>query len=86
MGIATENVIDATNVEHFLCSICTQLLEDVVIIRKCEHMFCRSCINQWIDQRKDQGIRTCPDCRRYFNDVTKPVRPGLRIHITLVTK
>jgi len=80
MGIATENVINATNVsrevrEHFLCSICTQLVEDAVTIRKCEHMFCRICINQWIDQ---QWIyNTCPECRAFFysDDVTKPVRP-----------
>ena len=88
MGIDLDNIIDRTNVEHFICSICTQLLENAVIIPACEHMFCKECISNWahadlgtnyemdLDRRGLSILATCPDCRISFtkNDLKAPVR------------
>lgn len=43
--------------EEFLCSICTMVLQNPVQ-SSCEHMFCDSCIKDWLllDQR-------CPEDR-----------------------
>lgn len=36
------------DVEDFLCPICLNVLEDPMQLKRCEHMFCRYCIEQWI--------------------------------------
>ena len=37
--------------EELMCSICGQVLEAPIQIRKCEHCFCESCINEWLKHR-----------------------------------
>lgn len=41
--------------EELMCTICGQVLESPVQVRKCEHCFCGSCVNEWL---KHQSI--CP--------------------------
>lgn len=77
MGIALENVVNGTNMEHFVCSICTNLLDDAVVLKSCEHMYCRECINQWAKSEKPTtGASSCPECRQTFTqaDLVKPMR------------
>ena len=50
MGIDSE-LMDAKVDEEFICSICTEILENPVEIKDCEHIFCDECIRPWIQER-----------------------------------
>lgn len=41
--------------EELLCTICRHVLQTPVQIRQCEHCFCSSCINEWL-----QHQQVCP--------------------------
>ena len=77
MGISLDNVIDKKLTHHLICSICTELVEDALILKTCDHMFCRECVCEW---KRGQSIvgnsPTCPECRQAFldNDLVKPSR------------
>uniref|UniRef100_A0A4W4GN70 Tripartite motif-containing protein 16-like n=1 Tax=Electrophorus electricus TaxID=8005 RepID=A0A4W4GN70_ELEEL len=58
--------------DHFRCSICLQLLKDLVT-SPCGHNFCTGCINSYWDQGEPKGVYTCRQCRENFNP-----RPALR--------
>ena len=80
MGISLESVADGNNVDHFICSICTLLLEDALVLKTCEHIFCRLCIKKWIETQKfsirletrvavpGDPVLSCPDCRQAFTE------------------
>ena len=77
MGINVDNVIDKESIVHIICSICTEVVEDSIILRTCEHIFCRSCITEWEQsQTADDGTSNCPECRTNFveSDFGKPSR------------
>ena len=76
MGINVDNVIDKTGIVHIICSICTEVVEDPIILQTCEHMFCRVCIAKWISETEIIATTNCPECRTNFsvNDVGKPSR------------
>jgi len=57
MGIDTGLAIDQLE-DEFVCSICHDILQDPVMISRCEHYFCGSCIRQWI-----QANSVCPKDR-----------------------
>ena len=61
---------------NFSCPICTDLVEDAAVIRECEHIYCRPCLDGWIESQKIESIpcpvlmpRTipCPECRKLFS-------------------
>ena len=49
------------------CAICTDLLEDAVTIRECEHTFCGPCLDGWIVSQMDENNVPCPECRTIFS-------------------
>ena len=58
--------------EELMCSICGQVLEAPIQIRKCEHCFCESCINEWLKHHS-----VCPNDRNSVSpmeDLTQPPR------------
>ena len=59
--------------EEFRCSVCTDLLETARTIKRCEHNFCKVCIDQVIS---NGGEIRCPECREPFSrdDVIEPYR------------
>jgi len=57
MGIDTALALDKLK-DEFVCSICHDIVEDPVVISKCEHYFCGCCIRPWI-----QANSTCPKDR-----------------------
>jgi len=73
MGIDRELIVSEFGKEDCACNICTQLVEDPIVL-KCEHFFCKKCIDK---KNKDAaaGKRTraekskaeCPECKRVFN-------------------
>ena len=77
MGINVDNVIDKTGIVHLICSICTEVVEDPIILQTCEHMFCRVCITKWMTSETPPiGATNCPECRTIFSDsdIGKPSR------------
>lgn len=74
MGISIDIVIDETSIAHFICSICTELVENPVMLKTCEHLFCGECITEW--RRVCETGSKCPDCRRSFvnSDIVDPNR------------
>ncbi len=65
--------------EDNLCSICTNILSEPVIVECCGQLFCEECLKKWIQRQK-----TCPHCRntelKYIkNRRMKRIIDGLRI-------
>mgnify|MGYP003729515155 CR=1 FL=1 len=55
MGIDIELVVDETNREKFQCPICTNLVEDPIQLKECQHLYCKKCI--------DRVIQSCQNSR-----------------------
>jgi len=68
-------VLDLSHIaEHFRCSVCTGLVNQAVILRSCEHIFCSHCIESVV---ATDGDLFCPDCRTQFlapEDIIQPYR------------
>lgn len=72
MSILAEDTSDIT------CSICTEMLDNPIVIKECEHYFCSSCLMDWIATQKHEGKElTCPDCRGPLSDADLNKRPRL---------
>ena len=83
MGINVDNVIDKESILHLICSICTDVVEDPIILGTCEHMFCRLCITEWeMSHFTADDSSNCPECRmKFFDDIDygKPSRILLNV-------
>ena len=66
MGISIDQIVGELGKVNFACTICTDLLEDAVTIRDCEHNFCRLCLDGWIVSQTDESNVPCPECRTLF--------------------
>ena len=67
--------IDATNINPALiCIICQEPLKDPQVT-SCDHVFCRSCITQWMRQ----SSRSCPTCRLSLTSLQPANRPLRRM-------
>lgn len=56
------------------CAICSDILEDPLMVRACQHTFCRDCIGRAL---REIGPDRCPTCRgslQSANDLTRPPR------------
>ena len=63
MGIPVEQAINKDLIDHFICNKCSDLVVDVIILKTCEHLFCRSCIVDWIaTQKQSKSKIVCPSC------------------------
>lgn len=55
-AIVNKSYLEQLNQKELLfCEICLGLLNDPVMCASCQHTFCKSCINQWIERNN-----TCP--------------------------
>ncbi|XP_039373196.1 tripartite motif-containing protein 10-like [Mauremys reevesii] len=54
--------------EAVICSICLASFNDPVILIKCGHNFCRSCITQYCKDFKTSPPYPCPQCREPFRE------------------
>lgn len=61
------------------CSICLAALDNPVAL-PCNHMFCRACIEEWLDRE-----RNCPNCRRDVPGSSPTVNdePGVNVLMSL---
>ncbi|XP_029106059.1 zinc-binding protein A33-like isoform X2 [Scleropages formosus] len=55
--------------EELVCSVCCEIFKDPVILL-CSHSFCRSCVQQYWEQKSS---RECPVCRRRSSMERPPV-------------
>jgi len=62
MGIEVERLECEKIDEGLLCGICTDILDDPLMIDVCEHAFCNDCIIKWHNVKN-----TCPKDRITFN-------------------
>ncbi|XP_041363366.1 serine/arginine repetitive matrix protein 2-like [Gigantopelta aegis] len=63
-----------------VCCICTCIL-DKPLVSPCQHVFCKVCIQTWLDRKK-----TCPTCRtRLTKDELRPVLPLVRNMLNRLT-
>lgn len=62
MGLDIDHVIsDQRHHGHFECAICQSVVDlDCLVTTTCSHVFCRICLNYWLDTDKS----TCPTCNR----------------------
>merc|ERR1712223_410238 len=60
MGYDVSRFVGVKIENEFLCSICTDVLEDPVQ-GSCEHVFCSECIKSWLNS--DTNPQKCPNCR-----------------------
>ena len=66
MGIDFELIDgDFIGKEHYVCSVCKNLLENAVTLIHCQHSFCKSCI-EGVDEATDDTAQ-CPICRTEFS-------------------
>lgn len=59
MGLPTELLLEDAGAvdEEFICPICLELLEDPLMLKACEHIFCRACIQSC---RDSSPLDDCP--------------------------
>ena len=63
MGIDMDLISGKKGRTNFTCSICTDLIEDPVLIRYCQHRYCKTCIGGVVRH----GRPECPECRHPFD-------------------
>jgi len=70
MGIDTGLAIGEFD-DEFVCSICTDIVQNPVVIPACDHYFCDSCIRPWV-----QSNSNCPIDRDPVEEaaLTRPCR------------
>jgi hypothetical protein len=53
--------------QHFVCSICHEMMDEASFIEECGHDFCEHCITYWLELNS-----TCPVCRKVTMGGLKP--------------
>ena len=53
------------------CSICTNPYKEAVVLIKCGHSYCKSCILQWLVQ-----ANSCPHCRQIVDSTSRIFIPN----------
>ena len=69
------NLKNGVTAEDFQCSICTDLVTEPIILRPCQHMFCKRCIDGLVGN--DMEAIRCPYCQTEFfspSDLIQPQR------------
>lgn len=82
MGYDPERFVGEVH-ESLFCGICLDVLQDPVMIKECEHIYCRECITTSLNNR--QG---CPQDRMAFaqESLIKPHRFFFNIYDSLKIK
>jgi len=58
MGYETNRFVDKPS-KQLLCPICTEVLEEPVMCSN-EHMFCKLCVNKWLENRQQCPVDRAP--------------------------
>jgi len=60
MGFDIERFINPID-DEFICAICNGVFEQPLQIFPCQHIYCSTCLNQWLESNKSEP--TCPQDR-----------------------
>jgi len=60
--------------DELKCSICCGVLEDPIQSQKCQHVFCRKCITQWLSSSKTCPSDCNPLCLKQLEPIPRIVR------------
>ena len=78
MGYNTELFEDRDAIDdHFICTICQDVLQDPVYFPSCEHTFCRSCITQSLERNATCPMDRTPQSTRTFRPALRYVKKNL---------
>ena len=67
MGINRDLAVESSAIDLCVCTICCGVLENVIMIKTCEHCFCEQCIDEWIKIKlQNNDELSCPECRITF--------------------
>ena len=80
MGFDIKRFRESDIKEEFICPICCDILEDPVLFEECEHVFCRQCIEEWLQSCQPKH---CPIDRQEISE--KSLRPPQRSFRNLIT-
>ena len=86
MGIDRELIASEFGKENCACNICTQLVEDAVVL-KCGHFYCKKCIGEKIMEAEQSEKKVeCPECDHEFNpsEDMKPPIPFMRNALSFI--
>ncbi|CAF4512439.1 unnamed protein product, partial [Rotaria sp. Silwood2] len=67
---------DALIDDEFICLICNEPFNNATCT-PCDHTFCRSCIEQWLQKSTDEN-KSCPVCRHSLS-IDNDLKPASRI-------
>jgi hypothetical protein len=59
-----EDIKDNPKIEEDECCICMEYIDDIKVALRCEHFYCKKCINDWMKNTTNAMSRTCPTCRK----------------------
>jgi DnaJ family protein C protein 7 len=62
---------DENHVAEFICAICTSLV-DGPVLTPCSHVFCASCLEQWLSQHG--ANQRCPTCAAALTQASPPLQ------------
>lgn len=68
------------------CAVCLEILENPQQL-KCQHAFCKECIDEWMKFEGDLMSITCPTCntKHVFEDILAETEPSLLLKQMLDT-
>jgi tetratricopeptide (TPR) repeat protein len=86
MGFHLSRVIsDETHYRVFLCKICNTLASLDTLVTPCNHPFCRSCLQEWIQQREAEGLTCrCPSCTEDLEAAESNSKPNTNNNNTTI--
>lgn len=68
MGYDISQFVDSDRISSSLiCTICTDVLRDPVMIDECEHVYCQECLETWLESSE-----TCPADRKPVDGNFRP--------------
>ena len=75
-GLPPELVLsDENHAKHFICGVCQCLCEDQASVTPCTHVFCRGCLEEWLERSiAHTPGHKCPACNTAI-DPAIGVRP-----------
>ena len=55
-------------INELKCKICNGIIRDCYGMSECFHLFCYNCINEYLNNNKDNKIIRCPFCKKKWGD------------------
>ncbi len=66
MGFSRDHVLTDL-VRELVCAVCLDLVMPPVLVTPCHHVFCQSCLQDWVHSKAEDSVvppMPCPSCRK----------------------